>query len=230
MLKKCPVMLAFKASGQCVPIYCGQWSCEHCAKKLARKWAIRAAHGVKVVGEGYTYFWTLTMGRKIKTAKYAYAKLPRMFDALRKAMQRKYKHWLYIAFVEGQPERGNMPHFHIITFQSSPEPRLKDFVTRYGFGFQADEKLITSRKAAGYVAKYATKQNKDTPKGFRRVRASRRWPKISPRKKIDSLIVKSMKETLPAYFARVADITRGSYDNVMREYYTVLLQLHEKDV
>lgn len=228
-MRKCPVMLAFKDTGQCVPIFCGQWACDHCAIRLAHKWAAIARHGIKIEARP-AYFWTLTMGRKIKKAKYAYAKLPKMFDALRKAMQRRYGKWLYIAFVEGQPKRGNMPHFHIITFEKSPTKRLKDFVTKFGFGFSATQTEITGRKAAGYVAKYATKQNPDTPKGFRRVRAARQWPKRPKRAKFDELIVMSKKENLTEYFTRVARLTGLSYERVMSEYYTTLLQLQSDEI
>lgn len=222
----CPVMYAFDKKGHCIPVRCGQWSCPECAKRLARRWASIAGYGVQTKGQGKAYFWTLTMGRKIKTPKYAYLKLPHMWDSLRKSMQRIYPEWCYLAFVEGQPKRGNMPHFHIITLQPSPMPRLKDYVTRFGFGFQATEDVIKSRKAYSYVAKYATKQNKDTPKGFRRVRVSRNWPKRLKREKGDSLIVKSKKESLTDYFSRVSRVTGVTIDKIMTSYYSELMKKH----
>lgn len=224
-MKKCPTMLAFKQDGDCVPVFCGQWSCNHCAKRLARRWARVAAYGVRRSPDGYAYFWTLTMGRKMKTAKKAYSLIPRMWDALRKSMQRFNKQWTYIAFVEGQPKRGNMPHFHIISFETSPTSRLKDFVTRFGFGFQAKEEKIEGWQAASYVAKYSTKQNPDTPRGFRRVRVSRHWPK-PPKHASEALIVKSNKERLGEYFERVARLTGVHVDKVIVNYYETLMSVH----
>lgn len=165
-------------------------------------------------------FWTLTLRPSIKTAKQGYDVLPRLWDNFRKAMQRAYGDplWQYIAFVEAHPKRGFIPHFHIIT--SLPVPRvrvprkdkngkvyfrllrLKDFAYKCGFGFEAYDKVITGRKAANYVAKYASKGSDEIPKGFRRVRPSKHWRKLE---KLDrpKLLVKAAKETNYAYIERV---------------------------
>jgi len=76
-----------------------------------------------------------------------------------------------------------------------------------GFGYEAEETRINSAKAAFYCAKYASKQNPNTPKGFRRVRASRDWAKL-PERDFPAIIVKSKLELTSDYLLRVADLTQ----------------------
>lgn len=98
-----------------------------------------------------------------------------------------------------------MPHFHVISMQKSPV-RLKDLAMYSGFGYEAKEDKINGHKAASYCAKYASKQNPNTPKGFRRVRASRDWAKLPPFS-ADPLIVKTREETTTDYLLRVHEKT-----------------------
>lgn len=154
------------------------------------------------------------MGRKYKTPQQAYADLPRLWDRFRKYVKRYYNgKWEYVAFVEGQPKRVDMPHFHIISLIKSPK-RLKDLAVWSGFGHQAKEKPVTSDKAAWYVAKYASKQSASCPRGFRRVRSSVGWTKL-PAKDGAALIVQAKAETLQAYLCRVADETQIPLDDVL---------------
>jgi hypothetical protein len=126
-------------------------------------------------GEGY--FWTLTLGSKFHTASEGFASLPSLWDRFRKRVSSDIQHFSYCAFVEGQPKRGYMPHFHVVTLVPCPG-RLKDVAVSCGFGYQAVEEKITDDKGAHYVAKYASKQSPFTPKGFRRVRTSQDWAKL----------------------------------------------------
>jgi hypothetical protein len=98
-----------------------------------------------------------------------------------------------------------MPHFHIVSLTKAPY-RLKDLAMDAGFGFQALEVKITGPAAASYVAKYASKQHPSTPKGFRRVRASRDWAKL-PDFDGDPLMVKARSETTYEFIMRVAETT-----------------------
>jgi hypothetical protein len=146
------------------------------------------------------------MRSKYHTAYEAYMALPGLWDRLRKRLKRAgISTWSYCAFVEGQPKRGYMPHFHVISMQKSPL-RLKDIAMHSGFGYEAKEQQINGPKAASYCAKYASKQNPNTPKGFRRVRASRDWTKLPPRT-VDPLLVKAKSETTSDYLIRVAECT-----------------------
>lgn len=157
------------------------------------------------------------MGRKYRTAAQAYADLPRLWDRFRKYIKRLHGDgWEYVAFVEGQPQRVDMPHFHIISSIKSPK-RLKDIAVWSGFGHQAKEKKVTSDKAAWYVAKYASKQSPSCPRGFRRVRASVGWTKL-PEKDGASLIVQASKESLQDYLTRVASETSIPLDEIVKTW------------
>lgn len=145
-----------------------------------------------------------------KKASDAYEDIPRMFDSLRKFMRREHDEWTYLAFVEGQPKRGGMPHFHIISMFAAPY-RLKDLAWHYGFGYQAKEILIESPQAAQYVAKYASKGDKSIPKGFRRVRASQDWEKLPPRSRAP-YIVQAREENIASYLIRVSENTHLTLD------------------
>jgi len=214
-MAKCPTMKAFNGEGRVVNVYCGQWACKRCSKIKARLWAWRVR--ITINGSEQTwYFWTLTMRRKYRSAKVAYDALPRLWDTLRKAIQRRNKRFSYIAFVEGQPQRGNMPHFHVIT-NVKPWKRVKDIAWYAGFGYQAKCVEVNGPKAASYVAKYATKQNPDTPKGFRRVRASRDIEKL-PDYDAQLLIVPYKTEHTWEYILRVHGVTEIDADDLLERW------------
>lgn len=212
MTKKCPVMKAFNIKGEIVNVYCGTWDCKRCGKVNAQMWAWRVRIQIEIA-PGTTYFWTLTLGAKYRNSKEGFAALNKLWDTFRKMVQRRVGKWTYCAFVEGQPKRGDMPHFHIISLQKAPF-RLKDMAAKAGFGYMAKEKPITSKKAANYVAKYTTKGFENAPKRFRRVRTSRDWSKL-PDFQGDPLLVKGNKENLTDYLLRVANETDVAIDTLL---------------
>ena len=182
---QCPVTFGFTARGMIQPIFCGQWKCERCRKRLARDWATRARKQIANSDAQY-YFWTLTMHRNIKSKDFAYEILPGLWDTLRKHVQRSIAQgahplpWAYLAFVEGQPKRNHMPHFHILSSVIFPG-RIKDYAATHGFGYQAKQMAIDGERAADYVSKYVSKGDASIPKGFRRCRPSQSWAKLSKR-------------------------------------------------
>lgn len=198
----CPVTKGFNAHGRLQPINCGQWKCKDCARHLARLWAWRVRIHIENNG-GTAYFWTLTLRGKYHNAEQGFQVLPRLWNAFRMHIQRSTVDWSYCAFVEGQPKRDYMPHFHIISLLKCPE-RLKDVAMQSGFGYEAKESKVNGPKAASYCAKYASKISPKTPKGFRRVRASRDWAKL-PDSAYPKILVKSKAETVTAYLTRVSD-------------------------
>jgi hypothetical protein len=182
-------------------------------KTNARHWSWRVTLHMNN-HRGPCWFWTLTLGRKYKTAAQGFAALPGLWDRLRKYLSRNITgKWEYVAFVEGQPERGHMPHFHIISLTKCPK-RIKDVAVWNGFGHQAKEERINSGKAAHYVSKYASKQSPITPKGFRRVRASRGWTPL-PKRDSSPLFVQAKAESLQDYLSRVASETNIPLDAIV---------------
>lgn len=227
-MSKCPAFYAFNGKGVCTPVPCGQWSCPHCAKHLARLWAWRAKLQVNQSEKGRYWFWTLTMRGKYHSAQSAFKVLPRLWDTFRKAVQRQLKkkgtpQWSYLAFVEGQPKRDYMPHFHILSSAKSPK-RLKDMAMEAGFGFEAYEKPVDGAKAMSYVAKYASKQGQATPKRFRRVRATRDWAKLPPFDG-DPLFVKARNEPLTDYLLRVNSATGVDMDTLLDRWSLAQMRL-----
>lgn len=211
-MAKCPAFYAFDNEGNLHAVQCGQWTCKVCAKHLARLWAWRCRlHIESNNNEGW--FWTLTLRGKYHTAEQGYKALPTLWDNLRKRIQRSQTQWSYCAFVEGQPKRDYMPHFHVISTTKAPQ-RLKDLAMECGFGYQAVEKKINSAKAANYCAKYASKTNPATPKGFRRVRASRDWAKL-PDYDGDPLLVRAKTELLSDYLLRVHFVSGVPVDDLL---------------
>lgn len=211
-MSQCPAFYAFDKEGNLHAIQCGQWSCSNCAKHLARMWAWRCRLQVASANVPY-YFWTLTLRSKCRTAAQGYTILPHLWDNLRKRMQRDVRDWAYCAFVEGQPQRGHMPHFHVISGAPSPY-RIKDLAHDCGFGHQATESVVTSSQAANYCAKYASKTNPATPKNFRRVRASADWAKLPPMES-DPYLVRASKEALSDYLLRVHWISGVPMDDLL---------------
>jgi len=208
----CPAFYAFDNEGNLHAVQCGQWSCPTCACQLARLWAWRCRLHVTQSG-GEAFFWTLTLRGKYRTPALGYQSLPNLWDNLRKRIQRQQKSWSYCAFVEGQPQRDYMPHFHVISMSKAP-CRIKDLAMECGFGHQAKESMVTSGQAANYCAKYASKTNPATPKGFRRVRASQDWTKL-PSFDGDPLLVKSRNELLSDFLLRVHWITGVPIDDLL---------------
>lgn len=237
----CTGLIGFNQEGFVKHIRCGRWSCPTCSKINARLWAWRVRLQIK---EDQTwYMWTLTLGSKYKTPEQGFAAWPKLWNALRMAVTRYYQglhgkswKWMYCAFVEGQAEtRSGMPHFHILTTVKPPvityksvdrktgeirkrkSGRIKDFAVRMGFGYQADLKEVNDKRAASYVAKYASKGDPSMPKGFRRVRPSQDWAHL-PDYEGGTLYVPNPKETLTGFLVRVANATGESVDDLWERW------------
>jgi hypothetical protein len=183
----CVATVAAIAAGVVVPIRCKSWACKICAPINAFREAVRVANGMRVLqAEGDTFsFITLTQPPKVKTLSAAYAILPDQWDKFRNrwqyAARKEGKKVQYAAFVEGQPRRGHMPHFHIIGTALPSRRVIKSWAVKSGFGHQADcQPLRTDTGVAWYVSKYSAKASDAAmmPKGFRRVRYSEAWPPL----------------------------------------------------
>lgn len=228
-------MVAFTQEGQAKLLYCSQWSCPHCRVVKSREWRRIAQYGVHYGQEGRLpiVFWTLTLGSGYKTVTDGYRAMPRLWDTLRKEIQREQGRFDYLAFVEGQPKRSFMPHFHVLAFahvpayynqRTDPRNNIKDFAAHVGFGYQSKEKLVDSDGAAYYVSKYVSKGCPDIPKGFRRVRCSRAWPKPVEQPK-KPYIVRGIGEPIADYILRVEAISGKDVDLLVRAYQTARIHM-----
>lgn len=208
---------AFNEDGIVIRMACDQWSCLPCAKALAWRWAERVRYGIALDGWHDAYFWTLTLPPWVQYAKTGFRLLPDMWDRFRREIQAVYQTWHYAAFVECHPQRNYIPHFHLISLSNAPY-RLKDIAVHCGFGYEAWDRQITGKQAAGYVTKYVSKQGYGMPKGFRRVRISYRWPKL-PKPAYDKTVYPiKTRESLKAYIRRIAVLTGRGYDELMSSW------------
>lgn len=228
--KKCPVTIGFNLDGKAKAVYCGQWTCPGCAARLAKKWAARVKRHIAfekatfhaATGDYPQDYWfiTLTLGSRYRTVEQGFDALPALWKRLHQQMKRHKADWQYVAFVEGQPQRGYMPHFHIISNQPLPVKRNKhgkitkhathDYAHKMGWGFEAEQEQVSGSKNAGYIAKYSSKQSPKTPKGFRRVRPSQGWQKLD-KDPLRRLIVKGRGEGLADFLERVTEATDLTY-------------------
>lgn len=225
--RKCPVIAAFTPQGQAVLVPCGLWSCPRCSKLLARQWARRTRLHLEAHVDEW-WFITLTFGSSYKRPEQAFRVLTLLWDSLRKEMQRNYKGWQFMAFVEGQAKtRGGMPHFHIISNRHPPSAKgqqgqwtkrgLHDWAHRRGFGFEVTCDHVNGDGASAYVSKYASKGDPTMPKGFRRVRASQGWTKL-PADSEKRLLVPAKGESLVSFLLRVQEHATVGIDDLYQRW------------
>lgn len=208
-------------------------------KRLAGKWAKRAELGrVPAPTDPNPEFWflTLTLPSVYADAEQGFKALPVLWDTTRKSYQRFYETWMYMAFVEGQPNRGNMPHFHVLSDVVPPiKPGKKGYVTKHGlhdwavalgWGFMADLQIVSNSGGAAYVAKYASKQAPNAPKGFRRVRCSQSWPKL-PDLGGNAWLVPSKNEEIDQFIIRVSETVNIDPDTLYPRWAAAQLEIKE---
>lgn len=208
---------AFNEDGELITLACDRWTCEFCGHVLAWRWAERVRFGIDLARPSDPLFWTLTLPAWVRFPKTGYRLLPDCWARLRQSLRRDLGAFPYCAFVEGQPHRQYIPHFHVIAFQW-PTKRLKDLAVHCGFGFEADIQQVSGPKAAAYVSKYASKQGHEMPKGFRRVRVSQDWPKLPEPLYNKCIIYPQSRESLKAYCRRVASTTGVEYSLIVARW------------
>lgn len=166
---------------------CKLWSCPACAEINKRLWAVRAYHAAEHLNAaGYAIsFLTLTSHEKLSPSE-SLAIWPKAWSKLRQRAYRRASSFQYLLVPE-QHKDGRL-HVHAIETAGLGSRWWKDNGRSCGLGYMAEEEIArTSGGAAGYVVKYLSKSLAYTewPKGFRRVRVSRQWPKLPSLPKVD---------------------------------------------
>lgn len=159
---------------------CKMWNCPACAPVNRGLWAVRAYHGAEMLEQNGNsiQFLTLTSHEKL-SASASLAVMPHAWDQLNKRARRVAPGYQYLLIPE--PHKDGRVHVHAIETSALGERWWKDTARECGFGFMAEEEELRSAAgAAYYVTKYITKglEGHEWPKGFRRVRTSRAWPKL----------------------------------------------------
>jgi len=160
---------------------CKLWSCPACAETNKRLWAVKAYHGAEQLaaeGAQHIAFLTLTSHERLDAAG-SLAVWPSAWSKLRDRAKYASGGFDYLLVPE-QHADGRL-HVHAIETAGLGKRFWKDAARKSGLGYQCEEEEAnTPAGAAYYVVKYLTKSIAYTnwPKGFRRVRTSRNWPKL----------------------------------------------------
>lgn len=185
---------------------CNNWQCARCGQIRARHEYGRIVNGARqLAAAGHDlYFWTLTCRGRELSLEAAEANYYNWTNKLLTYMRRDCKgngqFWAYAQVTERQQRQH--PHSHLIsTYAPSdaiPSIKIKNDVPREvlvskrfaelneraGLGSQHEITHIDIPEAvAVYVSKYLFKDSASTiwPKGWKRVRYSRTWPKLPDR-------------------------------------------------
>jgi hypothetical protein len=204
---------------------CRSWWCESCAAINLRWWAYCALYGARELagegdhgqlGEGLNF---LTLTSHARTSPDGSVKVfGHAWNNLQRRARRAAPGGQYLLVPERH--RDGRLHAHALETFNLGRRWWKDNSATVGLGYMAEESpLETATDAARYVTKYLCKSMGGIvwPKGFRRVRASRRWPKPP-----------ELPEKENWYFERLGK-TEKWYDSV-RDYraagYAVLIVDH----
>jgi hypothetical protein len=213
----CPSGLrAFNGEGNVVRLACDQWKCDSCRHILSWRWAKRVQLGIDG-HSGASYHQVFTLPGQIRTQAYGFLILRGCWDNYRKFMQRALGKWGYAAFVELHPRRAGIAHFHVISLEKCPQ-RISDMAAHAGFGWRTWEKLVDGKGAAREVSKYTSKQGANMPKGFRRVRLSRGWPKLPDPTYDLPIYVKARSEQFDHYFHRIHALTGSDIPDLLARW------------
>lgn len=158
---------------------CKLWSCPTCSVINRQKLAMEAYHATeKLIDSGeQLYFLTLTSHRKLD-AKQTLWVWPKGWKKLQARVRYYAGGFTYLAIPE-QHRNGRL-HMHLIETAGLGTRFWKDAGAACGLGYKNEEEQLRSPAFASfYVTKYISKQMDmlDWPKGFRRIRKSRDWPK-----------------------------------------------------
>jgi len=163
---------------------CKLWSCSYCAQVNRALWTARAYHGAEVLTvvteatpEAIS-FLTLTSSAKLGPDA-TMRVFSSAWDVLLKRARRSGSQGQYLLIPERHKD-GRL-HAHAVETFNLGTRWWKDSSAECGLGYMAEEEEArTPGGAAYYVAKYLAKSlgAQNWPKGWRRVRTSRNWPKL----------------------------------------------------
>lgn len=232
----CIATMGVTPEGVVFPVRCKKWRCPVCAPINALRWAIRLAHGTNgLIASGIIpRFLTITQPGSVRTREFAYRILHNQWGKFQNRWRRwtdeqRVEKWAvietdeyvaldvqssciplsYAAFVEGQPERHLMPHFHIIAAHTPHVETVREWAVKSGLGYEVDSEYLRKGPAvAWYASKYPIKSTAigDMPEHFHRVRLSEDWPPLVFRSDVreSSAVVKLPRESYRVWADRAA--------------------------
>jgi hypothetical protein len=161
---------------------CGKWGCSYCAQQMAFRWQLNAFKGATAyLAQGIPMaFITLTSrggaGRSVDTALQTFAV---GWPRLRKKALYANGQFEYVLIPE--QHKNGILHCHLIATNQLTQRWWKDNAFKSGMGYMSKVLALSdSGLVPQYVAKYLGKDfvRVQWPKGFRRVRTSKNWPKL----------------------------------------------------
>lgn len=189
---------------------CKSWSCPACAEINKRLWTVRVYHGAETLGESGIpiNFLTITSHGKLDAAA-SIRVFPHAWSLLQHRARYATGGFDYVLIPERHKD-GRL-HVHALETAGLGKRWWKDNAAACGLGYMADETVARSAAGAAYYAtKYLSKNLEYTgwPKGFRRVRTSRKWPKLPDMPEIPGWEWRKLKndEDLAGTIERMKDI------------------------
>ena len=158
---------------------CRRWTCPVCRDKRAQEWGFVALVGAVELQERgcRLIFVTVTSHEKLNAAQ-TLAAWPSAWKKLRQRIIRKHGPGDYYMVTERH--RSGRLHVHAVVTWDIENRWLKDNARACGLGYMADTQAIDAAGiVVSYVSKYLTKFADVWPKGWRRVRMSNSWPKLT---------------------------------------------------
>lgn len=162
---------------------CKMWSCPVCGPANAWVWSFRANDGAHSLHDaGATLdFLTITPHERLSPSQ-SWWVAPKAWMKLQARTRRAAGKFEYFAVPE--LHKSDKVHFHMIVTARLGKRWWKDNARECGFGYQNDVKEVWELGGVtGYMNKYLIKTlaAASIPKGTRRVRTSRGWPKSGKR-------------------------------------------------
>lgn len=176
-----PVMMGVHAETKKGRVWrpaCRRWSCPVCQVTRAQEWGFVALVGaVELQERGCALvFVTVTSHEKLNAEQSLYV-WPKAWKKLRQRISRKYGEGEY--FMVTERHKSGRLHVHAVTTWDIDYRWLKDNARECGLGHQvAAEDIGDAGIVVSYVAKYLAKFGDQWPARWRRVRMSRKWPKL----------------------------------------------------
>lgn len=186
MTEKCktpgPLVMGVNKTSKKVKLWrppCRRWSCEQCRENLANEWAFAAFYGAKELQEQSfgLAFITITSHERL-SPEMTISVWPSAWRKLYMRVRRKYGAGEY--FMTSERHKDRRLHVHALVTWDIEHNWLKNAARACGLGYMAHVREVDHPlAAAAYASKYLTKFGDVWPRGWRRVRLSRGWPRIS---------------------------------------------------
>lgn len=170
---------------------CKLWACPYCAEQNKRLWAVIALNGTNKLldaGKRMSFITLTTRGGKGRTRESSLEAIAKGFPIVRR--KAKYHMGEFEYFMIPEQHKNGIVHAHLIATNTLKKRFWKDASYHAGLGYIADvQDMDNAGMVPWYVSKYMGKEVHKLvwPKGFRRVRVSRGWPKLPEREQDESM-------------------------------------------